>query len=84
MSKAFTIFLGIAEVAGSLGVAFWSSHPACCLRSDPDHVRRHSEKDFHLAGFWGENGSGWHYDLTFVLMNLVVAFTNSGSYLLMH
>ena len=49
MSKAFTIFLGIAEVAGSLGVAFWSSHPACCLRSDPDHVRRHSEKDFHLA-----------------------------------
>ena len=24
------------------------------------------------------------YDLTFVLMNLVVAFTNGGSYLLMH
>src|ERR1700720_2944585 len=79
MSKAFTIFLGIAEVAGSLGVAFWSSHPACCLRSDPDHVRRHSEKDFHLAGFWGENGSGWHYDLMFVLINPAVAFTNGGS-----
>ncbi|HVR23345.1 MAG TPA: hypothetical protein VMU26_08480 [Candidatus Polarisedimenticolia bacterium] len=48
MSKAFTIFLGIAGVAGRLG-GFWSSHPACWLRSDPDHVRRHSEKDFHLA-----------------------------------
>jgi putative oxidoreductase len=35
------------------------------------------------TGFWGEKAYGWHYDLMFVLMNLVIAFTNGGSYVLM-
>jgi putative oxidoreductase len=34
------------------------------------------------TGFWGEKASGWHYDLTFVLMNLVILFTNGGAYVL--
>jgi putative oxidoreductase len=36
-----------------------------------------------LTGFWGEKGSGWHYDLMIVLMNLVIAFTDGGAYVLM-
>lgn len=32
------------------------------------------------TGFWGEKASGWYYDLMFVLMNLVILFTNGGDY----
>jgi putative oxidoreductase len=35
------------------------------------------------TGFWGEKASGWHYDLMLVLMNVVILFTNGGSYVLM-
>jgi len=35
------------------------------------------------TGFWGEKASGWHYDLMFVAMNLVIATTNGGSLVLM-
>jgi len=28
------------------------------------------------TGFWGEKASGWHYDLVFVVMNLVILFTD--------
>jgi putative oxidoreductase len=31
------------------------------------------------TGFWGEKSSGWHYDLMFVIMNLVIAFTDGGA-----
>ena len=34
------------------------------------------------TGFWGEKSSGWHYDLMFVLMNLLIAFTGGGRYIL--
>jgi putative oxidoreductase len=36
------------------------------------------------TGFWGQRGSGWHYDLLFVLMDLVIACTDGGKYVLMH
>jgi hypothetical protein len=32
----------------------------------------------------GEKGAGWHYGLMFVLMNLIIAFTHGGAYVLMH
>ena len=35
------------------------------------------------TGFWGEKGSGWHYDLMLILMNLLIAFTDGGAYVLM-
>ena len=35
------------------------------------------------TGFWGKNGTdGWHYDLVFVVMNLVILFTDGGRYVL--
>jgi uncharacterized membrane protein YphA (DoxX/SURF4 family) len=30
------------------------------------------------TGFWGEEASGWHYDLLFVIMNLVILTTGGG------
>jgi putative oxidoreductase len=35
------------------------------------------------TGFWGEKASGWHYDLIFVVMNLVILFTDGGRWVLM-
>ena len=30
------------------------------------------------AGFWGEKSMGWHYDLLFITMNLVIFTTGGG------
>jgi putative oxidoreductase len=85
MSKAFTIFLGIAEVAGSLGVAFGVLPQLAAFGLILIMFGAIQKKIFTWhKGFWGEKGSGWHYDLMFVLMSLVVAFSNGGSYVLMH
>jgi len=85
MSKAFTIFLGIAEVAGSLGVAFGVLTQLAAFGLILIMFGAIQKKIFTWhTGFWGEKGSGWHYDLMLVLMDLVVAFTNGGSYVLMH
>jgi len=35
------------------------------------------------TGFWGEKTYGWHYDLMFILINLVIASTDGGQYLLL-
>ena len=35
------------------------------------------------TGFWGDKASGWHYDLIFVVMCLVILFTNGGRYVLL-
>jgi putative oxidoreductase len=84
MSKGFTIFLGIAEVAGGLGVAFGvlTQLAAFGLIFIMFGAIQKKIFDWH-TGFWGEKASGWHYDLMFVLMNLVIAFTNGGTYVLM-
>ena len=34
------------------------------------------------TGFWGEQNSGWHYDLMLVVMNLVIVTTGGGRYVL--
>jgi putative oxidoreductase len=30
------------------------------------------------TGFWGEKSMGWHYDLLFIAMNLVILTTGGG------
>jgi putative oxidoreductase len=34
-------------------------------------------------GFWGEKASGWHCDLMFIVMNLLILSTDGGAYALM-
>ncbi len=85
MSKAFTIFLGAAEVAGGLGVAFGVLLQIAALGLILIMLGAIGKKIFAWhTGFWGEKASGWHYDLIFILMNLEIAFTNGGRYVLMH
>jgi putative oxidoreductase len=85
ISKSFTIFLGISEVTGGLGVAFGVLTQLAAFGLIVIMLGAIQKKIFSWhTGFWGEKGFGWHYDLIFVLMNLVIAFTDGGAYVLMH
>jgi putative oxidoreductase len=84
MSVAFTKFLAVAELAGGLGVVFGvltqlAAFGLILLMGGAIYKKI---AVWH-TGFWGENSSGWHYDLMIVLMNLVIASTNGGSLVLM-
>jgi putative oxidoreductase len=84
MPKGFTIFLGIAEVAGGLGVAAGVLTQLAAFELIGVMCGAIYKKVFAWhTGFWGEKASGWHYDLLFVLMNLVIAATNGGAYVLL-
>jgi putative oxidoreductase len=81
MSKGFTIFLGIAEVAGGLGVAFGVLTQLAAIGLILIMLGAIQKKiTIWHTGFWGEKVSGWHYDLMLVLMNLVILFTDGGAY----
>jgi putative oxidoreductase len=83
MSQGFTVFLGIAEVAGGLGVAFGVLTQLAALGLILVMLGAIQKKIFvwHI-GFWGEKTYGWHYDLMFVVMNLVILTTNGGKWVL--
>ena len=84
MSQGFTIFLGIAEIAGGLGVAFGVFTQLAAILLILVMLGAIQKKIFVWhTGFWGEKTYGWHYDLMFVVMNLVIAFTNGGKWVVM-
>ena len=83
MPKGFTIFLGLAEVAGGLGVAAGVLTQLAAFGLILIMLGAIQKKIFVWhTGFWGEKSSGWHYDLMFVLINLVIAFSNGGRFVL--
>ena len=84
MPKGFTIFLGIAEVAGGLGVAAGAVTQLAAIGLVLIMLGAIYKKivAWH-TGFWGEKSSGWHYELMFILMNLIIAFTDGGRYVLL-
>ena len=85
MSKGFTLFLGAAELAGGLGVAFGVLTQLAAMGLILLMLGAIEKKIFVWhTGFWGKNASGWHYDLLFVVMNLVIIFTNGGRYVLLY
>jgi putative oxidoreductase len=85
MSKAFTIFLGAAEVAGSLGIMFGLLTQLAALGLMLIMLGAIQRKIFVWhTGFWVEKRYGWHYDLIFVVMNLVIMFTGGGRWMLLH
>jgi putative oxidoreductase len=84
MSKSFTIFLGAAEIAGGLGIAFGvlTQLAAPGLIALMLGAIWKKTVSWH-TGFWGEKTYGWHYDLMFILMNLVIASTDGGRLVLL-
>jgi putative oxidoreductase len=81
MSKGFTIFLGVAEMAGAVGVAFTQLAARELILVMLGAIQK---KIFiGHTGFWGEKTYGGHYDLMIAVMNLVILFTNGGRWVLM-
>jgi putative oxidoreductase len=81
MSKGFTIFLGAAEFAGSLGVIFGVLAQPAGIGLILVMLGAIQKKIFvWKTGFWGKSGTnGWSYDTMLVVMNLVVVTTGGGN-----
>jgi putative oxidoreductase len=84
MSKGFTVFLGMAELAGGLGVTFGVLTQLAAIGLILVMLGAIYKKiaEWH-TGFWGEKASGWHYELIFIIMNLVILFTDGGRWVLL-
>jgi putative oxidoreductase len=83
MSPGFTRFLGIAELAGGLGVALGVLTQLAALGLILVMLGAIQKKIFVWhTGFWGKHSDGWHYDLLLVAMCLVIATTDGGRYVL--
>ena len=83
MTPAFTMFLGVAELAGGLGVACGVLTQLAAIGLILVMLGAIHKKIFVWhTGFWGEKASGWHYDLMLLLMNGVIACTDGGKYVL--
>src|SRR5258708_6815232 len=79
MCMAFTIFLGVAEIAGGLGIGFGVLTQLAAIGLILVMLGAIQKKIFVWhTGFWGEKASGWHYDLMLVVMNVVIACTGGG------
>ena len=84
MSQRFTVFLGVAETAGGLGVAFGilTQLAAFGLILIMFGAVQKKIVAWH-TGFWGEKAPRWYYELMLIVMNLLIAFTDGGAYVLM-
>jgi putative oxidoreductase len=81
MSKSFTIFLAVAEILGSLGIAFGVLIQPAAIGLILIMFGAIQKKIFvwHVE-FWANNG--WNYELMLIVMCLVILFTGGGRYVL--
>lgn len=83
MSKSFILFLGTAETTGGLGVVTGVLIEFAAIGLSLIMLGAICKKIFAWhTGFWGEKGSGWHYDLMIVLMNFVILTTGGGRFVM--
>ena len=83
LSPGITRFLGLAEIAGGLGVAFGILPQVAALGLILVMLGAIHRKIFvWKTGFWGPHSDGWSYDLIFVAMNFVIATTGGGRYVI--
>ena len=79
MGRAFTLFLGVAEMAGALGAASGVLIQPAAIGLILVMLGAIQKKIFvWKTGFWGEKASGWHYDLMLAAMNLVLLTLGGG------
>jgi putative oxidoreductase len=82
-SPGFTRLLGVAELAGGLGVALGVFTQIAALGLILVMLGAIQKKIFVWhTGFWGKGSDGWHYDLLIVAMNLMIATTGGGRFVL--
>jgi putative oxidoreductase len=84
LSVGFTVFLGAAELAAAVGLTAgvltqWAALGLILVGLGAISMKVAKWK----TGFWGEKSMGWHYDLMFLAMNLVIVCTGGGRIALM-
>jgi putative oxidoreductase len=79
MPVPFTIFLGAAELAGAtaLVIGFLTQWAALGLILTMFGAIYKKVAEWN-TGFWGEKSMGWHYEVLFIAMNLVILTTGGG------
>jgi len=82
-SPGFTRFLGIAELAGGLGLVV-GVLPRCAALGLVLIMLGAVQKKIFVwkTGFWGAHNDGWHYEMLFIAMCLVIATTGPGRFAL--
>jgi putative oxidoreductase len=84
LSPGLTRVIGLAEIAGGAGVALGVLPQVAAIGLILVMLGAIAKKLFvWKTGFWGKHGTdGWHYELLFVVMCLVVITTGGGRYVL--
>lgn len=84
MSKGFTLFLGVVECAGALGVVFGVLIQWAAIGLILVMLGAMQRKIFKWKiSFWGKNGTdGWSYEIMMILMNFVIATSAGGRFVL--
>jgi putative oxidoreductase len=83
LSPGVTLFVGIIEMAGALGVATGVLIQPAAILLILVMLGAIQKKIFvWKTGFWGEKASGWHYDLMLVVMNVVLLTAGGGRFVL--
>jgi putative oxidoreductase len=79
LSPALTVVVGAVEALGGLGVATGVLVQPAAIVLILVMLGAIQKKIFvWKTGFWGEKGSGWHYDLMLALMNFVILCSAGG------
>ena len=80
-SPRFTVFLGTAEILGSLGVALGVLTQLAAIGLSLIMLGAIQKKIFvWKTGFWGGRSYGWHYDLMLLVMNVAIITTGGGRF----
>ncbi len=79
MPVPLTILIGSAELAGAVALTIgfltqWAALGLILIMLGAVYKKIAS---WH-TGFWGEKSMGWHYDVLFIAMNLVILTTGGG------
>lgn len=84
MSRCFTLFLGMLECAGALGVVAGVLTQFAAIGLILLMLGAIQKKIFKWhTGFWGKHGTdGWNYDLMIIAMNFVITTTTGGRFVL--
>jgi len=84
MSKGFILFLGAAECAGALGVAFGVLTQLAAIGLIILMLGAREKKIFvWRTGFWGKYGTnGWRYEMMLIIMLFVISATGGGHFVL--
>ena len=81
LPKPIVLLVGIVELLAGLGVAGGLLTRLSCVGLMIVMLGAMHRKAFVWhTGFWGKHSDGWHYDLLFVVMCLVIATTGGGRY----